>query len=750
MKNKKLFLLSSVFLILFSISNSYSQNNSSIKGTVKDKHGKELAGANIKILNSSYGTSTSLDGNYEIKNLPEGSYTLKVSFIGFNTITKKVITTKNETVTVNFILHDSDNILGEITVKGQTLKLRNSVTTVDVISINTIKNTIATAEQPLRLLEQISGINVVAYGQGGIADQFSIRGFNGGHVGGAGMQIDGVSLNEAEGHGDGYSDMGVIIPLNLSRVKVYKGPSSVLFGRYAMGGTVALESRKHGEYKDLSIKGGSFSTLDAQYAQGNSFEVGNDRYIQTNFAVQTFKTDGYMENSDLTKGNVEGRISFPISEKGKLALSFRGHKSVFGAPGYLVKAEYENKDLRRKPNKYAENDGGNKNFFSERIDYSNKINDNVTLLLFGYAVQQDFTRFAKFKLDGFGEQSERFNKRKVYAMGGSVNGNTKLGEKDFDWIAGVELYGESTDRKRWNSSFRVRKDLFLDDYSTMLSLSAFVQGEVTIHKLFKPSIGLRYDTFGGEYHTKNPGKEEKIYTINSLYHVTPKFGFRSTFTDGLDFRASASNGFYLSTGDDAKLKYTQKDIDPTELWQYEIGLSYKNNMVDADVAAFILNSSREVRPDGLGNMVNIGKTARSGVETSLKIKPTKGLSFNSTFAYTKTEIKDGAAKGEAIPQIPDVIFTLGANYVSSIGLGANVDFRHVSDYFVEGDFYAGKYNVTNLTLFYNLDKILSNKGRIYATVNNIFNEYYAETYYGEDFIAPSPTRNFSLGVNYSF
>ncbi|MBS9774764.1 MAG: TonB-dependent receptor [Tenacibaculum sp.] len=758
MKNK--YLLTFFTILAYGIT-AFSQ---SIVGTVKgEETGKGLVGANISILNTSKGASTDLDGKYEIKHVHSGNYIVKASYVGFKSITKNVTIKENEDITLNFVLEQLDDVLEEVTVKGQSFKLKNSASTVNVISTKNIKN-ITSAEQPLRLLEQVPGINVVAYGQGGIADQFSIRGFNGGHAGGAGMQIDGVSLNEAEGHGEGYADMGILIPLNLSKIKVYKGPSSALFGRYAMGGTVALETRKTGDYKDVSIKGGSFATLDAQYAQGTSFKVGrNDRRIQVNFAFQALKTDGYIKNANITKGNVDGRISFPLSDKSKIALSFRGHKSKFGAPGYMTRAQFEDKKMRRFPDQYAENDGGGKNFFSERIDYSYKINDNVTLLLFGYAVQQDFTRFAKFSFGSWGGQSERGNTRRVLSLGGSVNGNTQLGKKDFDWIAGIELNGERTSRKRYHTSFRVRQgDPYLEDVSIIETGSAFAQGELKVHDLFKPTIGLRFDAFGGTYHVikDEKGGPEKIYSINDLSHFSPKLGFRSTFAKGLDFRVNVSNGFYLTTGDEVKAKYTQSDLKPAQLWQYEAGLSYENQWLSADVAGYILNSSQEVRKLPDGSYVNQGKTRRSGVEANVKVTPTEGLYFNGTFAFSDTEILNGPDKGAELAQIPDAIFTIEGNYTSPIGLGVNVNFRHVSDYFVgvENDsngkpynYYAGGYNLTNLTLFYNFNKLSSNKGRVYVTVNNLFNEYYAETYYARDtFISPSPTCNFSVGVNYSF
>lgn len=742
-------IFSILFWIFTPLSGVFAQNLHTLKGVVKNEYGEKLIGANIKILDTNYGASTDNEGNFTIKDILLGDYTLKVSHIGMETAIQNIKLKSNPNLYLIFILKSNNITLQEITVKGQSLSRRNSINTISIISNADIKN-LMSIEQPLRILEQVPGVNVASYGQGGVADQFSIRGFQGGHAGGAGMQIDGVSLNEAEGHADGYSDMGVLIPLNLSQVKVYKGPASVLFGRYAMGGTVALETRKYGEHRDALIRGGSFGTFDIQYAQGNKYRMENEREIQTNFALQMYKTNGYMEHSDLIKTNVEGRISLPLSDRSKLAVSFRGHKSIYNAPGFLTNEQYY-KD-RRKPNPTADNDGGSKNFMSERIDYSYKVNEETTLLIFGYAVQQDFTRYAKFSTAPMGDgQSKRANKRNVISVGGSLNGKTKIVNRAFNWIVGAELYDENTSRERWNTFNRVEKPngKFLDVTNRIASLSGFAQGELNLHQLFKPSIGFRYDTFAGEYHHIVKGDEnEGIETISNLYNISPKLGFRSTFAKGIDFRTNISKGFYLSTDEVEDAKYNGSK--PSQLWQYEVGISYKNIWLDVDFAAFILNSSKEIQFIK-NEFVNTGKTERKGIEISTNVKVAKGLVFNSTFAYTKTQTESGTP----ISQVPDAIFTVGANYVLPIGVGADINFRYVSDYFVEkmdngNDFYAGGYKLTNLSIFYDLSKITSKKGRIYMNMGNLFNEKYAETYFSQDFIAPAPTRNISIGLNYTF
>ncbi|MEM9887064.1 MAG: TonB-dependent receptor [Bacteroidota bacterium] len=759
MKNNTiLFKCTAVILLLLSSIMVYGQKTGSIQGTVQSELGEKLSNVNVVLKNTDRGTFTDNEGNFKIDNLAAANYTLEISYVGFEPIVKKITIAENQSTQFNFALKSSSTLLNEVYVKGDWLNAENSATTVNVIDIEEIQT--LNIEQPLRLIEQVAGVDIVAYRQGGVADQFSIRGFGGGgHAGEAGVEIDGISLNEAEGHSDGYADLNVLIPLNLQRVRVYKGPSSVLFGRFAQGGTLAMETRKGGLYQDVSIRGGSFNTIDAQFAQGSMIPLGaSGKGIQTNLAMQFFQTEGYSENSNILKGNVAGRFAYNITDKTEIALSLRGHESDWEAPGYISEAQFNDEDRRNKQDEFAENDGGEKSFYSERLDLTHTFNDNIKLLLFAYGLQQDFRRFAKFNFSP-GGQSERFNTRNVFATGGSLNGASEIAGFGMDWTAGFEYYSEGTDRQRWNTIERVRQNQIQDREFTIRSISTFVQGEIALSKYFRPSIGLRYDTYTGDFIANDPGQDKINNSIENLSNVAPKLGFRSNLLPALDLRASASNGFALPNG---TLKYdADVNVDPIQLWQYEVGLNYAGiDGLELDVVGFILNTSREIVefPIGSGTLVNAGKTQRQGIESSATYTPVEGLRMTGTFSYIQTEILENSEDnlvGNSLTNIPETIATLDVNYVSPVGLGARFRLRDVGTYFTSQDneaTYEG-YTVSNLNLFYNFNKQVSNTSRVFVEVLNLFNAKYAEAVFGGGggrLFAAAPTRNFMIGINYNF
>ena len=75
-----------VFLFITFTLNIFAQTGT-LKGKVVDKEdGEILIGANVILLGTKFGAASDIDGNYEIKNIPVGNYSVKVSFVGYKTI----------------------------------------------------------------------------------------------------------------------------------------------------------------------------------------------------------------------------------------------------------------------------------------------------------------------------------------------------------------------------------------------------------------------------------------------------------------------------------------------------------------------------------------------------------------------------------------------------------------------------------------------------------------------------------------
>lgn len=118
---KQLFLLGVLLLACLCV---LSAQQGAISGTVLDENtGEPLIGANVVIQGTSIGTSTDFDGKYQFQAEP-GTYTLDVSYIGYNSKTiEGVVFSADSTTYLDLTLSDEAIELGvEIVVQAKALE----------------------------------------------------------------------------------------------------------------------------------------------------------------------------------------------------------------------------------------------------------------------------------------------------------------------------------------------------------------------------------------------------------------------------------------------------------------------------------------------------------------------------------------------------------------------------------------------------------------------------------------------------
>jgi iron complex outermembrane receptor protein len=74
----------------------------SISGKITNQAGDVLPGATISLVNPALNTQADVNGNYRLGNLPGGNYTVKATFVGYQTVAKTITLSGNQSV--NFTL----------------------------------------------------------------------------------------------------------------------------------------------------------------------------------------------------------------------------------------------------------------------------------------------------------------------------------------------------------------------------------------------------------------------------------------------------------------------------------------------------------------------------------------------------------------------------------------------------------------------------------------------------------------------
>ncbi len=122
----------------------------SLNGTIRDAtSGEELVGVNVIIVGTSLGTTTNLDGRYDLKNVPEIPFDVRFSFVGYAPKTVTQVRVKpGETLKLDINLTSEAVTTEEVTVTAERqlntesavlAQRKKSATIGDVVSIEQVK-----------------------------------------------------------------------------------------------------------------------------------------------------------------------------------------------------------------------------------------------------------------------------------------------------------------------------------------------------------------------------------------------------------------------------------------------------------------------------------------------------------------------------------------------------------------------------------------------------------------------------------
>ena len=151
-----------LFLIfLFTTSFSMSQTIGTIYGFVTDEaKGEALIGANVIITETGQGMATDMNGYYVLQQIAEGSYTLIVSYIGYEVLNKNIIITGSDAQMLDLVLKAQAVYLSEINVTAEKINRKYNITPSQInLSPRILKAAPGLAEPDLfRTIQALPGV----------------------------------------------------------------------------------------------------------------------------------------------------------------------------------------------------------------------------------------------------------------------------------------------------------------------------------------------------------------------------------------------------------------------------------------------------------------------------------------------------------------------------------------------------------------------------------------------------------------
>lgn len=630
----------------------------------------------------------------------------------------------------------------------------NSPFSVDSLYSEQIRN--LRVAHPEDLFKQIPGMAVRMLGLSGVADSIVMRGFGGGgHGGDLGVVIDGIPLNEAMSHADGYMDLNVIVPLEIGAMNVFKGPVSALYGNYNRSGLIAIETRKEGTYGNADVSVANNATFDAQGAWG--VPVANGQQI--NLAGHYYRTDGFRPQSHFDRLTLSGRWSIAFSPTTQLAFSGRYYTAEGDSASYVTRPQFERDPYGMDPR--VQLDGSQKDFVSLRADFSAKVSDEIKLLAFGYRTDQTFTRWYTRPINTttWAQREESYD-REVFGVGVNLNGQRRLAAGTLNWVAGVEAFREST-YYQFADGLETRRriaPMIYDRTADLDSNSIFAEVEVPLHTYFKPWVALRHDRFDGAAVRNGPETgTDPLGPLQKISNTSPKFGVRSDVARGVQLRASWAEGFALPSN---FIKYSigAANLDPNVFRQTEVGAAFRvARAFTLDFAAYRIKSSDEILTISPGVYQNFGATERTGLEAKAEWRPLAPMLVTAVYGSAESEVQrntNTALIGRQVTGVPDQTATLGVAWQPRQGWGGDVSLRHVGSYAVTptNTLFSPSYTTLDLALSY-AGMFSGRRYKAYASAENVLDRTYATSVAlsnGFQLIAPGAPLTFKVGMQFDF
>ncbi len=566
-----------------------------------------------------------------------------------------------------------------VVVRGQVTSEDLQATSATVLDNKEISDRVYTT--PLDILKLVPGISIQQYHQGGTAAAFQMRGFTGcSHGSDAAIYLDGVPLNET----DGYADTNIVIPEEIERVEVIKGPASALYGNYASAGVVHFMTIKSGDFTRFKARYGSFNTQEAVFSIARS-----DEKLDQVYTGQLYHTDGYQDNSDWDKQNASGRLTYHFTDQLDATLGLRFFNSTWDAPGYIPQPVYDT----RPESAVSDVNGGKKKRVDGRVDVNYALSENSKILFYGWGYDQDFTRWyqnwiSSRQQEGSNYGNERYMQRKVFGTGASYNFLGQILGRDTSLIVGLDYMREDDNRERWNlvvGDGRNRGSKYQDYNITLNTLSAYGEVDYRLFQPFRVILGARFDSFSGEMDDKMP---KENYDLSGPNIFSPKARMIFTVVNGWDVFANYGKGFALPSD---KNLFVDDNLNPAIRNQYELGLRARPvPWAEIVITGWYLNTTDDIQAslDDPDQLENAGETKRQGVEMAVNLFWENGWYAHADYSYVDSEYENyisGGVQyaGKELRGVPHDIANVEAGYRPELGLGGRLRLRYVSKSYID-------------------------------------------------------------------
>ncbi|MBE6300643.1 MAG: TonB-dependent receptor [Parabacteroides distasonis] len=503
---------------------SLNSSDANIYGHVIDKEFKEhMAGVTIFLKGTTIGTTTDDTGHYYLKNLPEGTFTVVMKYIGFKTMEKKVVLKKGTTIEVNFEAEEETMSLDDVVVSAN----RNETTRRMAPSlVNVLDSKMFETTHTTTLADGLNfqpGVRVENNCQNCGFQQVRINGLDGPYTQ---ILMDSRPIFSALTGVYGIEQ----IPANMiERVEVVRGGGSALFGSSAVAGTINIITKEPLKNSaqiahSLTMIGGSRpdnnTTFNASLVtddhKAGIYVFGQNRHRSS----YDHDGDGFTELGKIDAKTLGFRSYIKTSTYSKLTFEYH-NISEFRRGGNLLDLPPHETDITEQTDHIINGGGLKFDLFSK--DYKHRLNVYTS----AQHTKRESYYGAGFDLDAYG----------------STKGMTFVGgaQYSYSWDKCLFMPAEFTGGAEYN---------YDDLQDKMLGYNRTIAQTVHIGSLF-----LQNEWKNKYWGFLIGGRFDKHNLINHVI-FSPRANLRYNPSENINFRLSYSSGFRAPQAFDEDLHIT--------------------------------------------------------------------------------------------------------------------------------------------------------------------------------------------------
>ena len=310
---KKLLLSSMMYLA--AVSFAFAQS-STVTGTVTDaESGEPIPQVNVFIEGLQTGDATDFDGQYSIENVQHGTYTFRISSVGYRTLQREITVNANNT-TFDFQMSPDVRLLDDVVVTafGVSREQRSIGYSVQDVSAEKLSR-VQQDNIVGALAGKVAGVQVTGSTNFGGSERIRIRGANGLSDGQPLFVVDGTPISNqsfivsggGSARGRDLGNLASDINLqNVESVSVLKGAAAAaLYGNRAADGVILITT------KNASM--GENVPLQVDYTHNTTFE---NVYILPEYQNQYAGgyTQNFIEYTDPRDGQTYNGLNYAADE----------------------------------------------------------------------------------------------------------------------------------------------------------------------------------------------------------------------------------------------------------------------------------------------------------------------------------------------------------------------------------------------------------------------------------------------------